>query len=156
MLKGISPLLSPDLLKTLMEMGHGDEIALLDGNFPAQKFSKRVIRADGLKIPYLLEAILELFPLDTFVDSPITMLTMLEGETNEPNIWEKYLQMIEKKYVESIEKSGYINQKITHVDRYAFYERTQNAYVVVATGETSIYANIILKKGVVFQKSHME
>jgi L-fucose mutarotase len=142
MLKGIPNLLPPELLKILMEMGHGDEIVLGDGNFPAASCAKRLVRCDGHGVPTLLDAILSLMPLDTSVDKPAALMdTAAPGE--EPAIWERYREILQKYEPE--------NHKIEKVERFAFYERAKNAYAVVATGETAGYANIILKKGVVME-----
>lgn len=139
MLKNISPILSPELLKTLMEMGHGDELVLGDGNFPAAAVAQRLLRADGHGVPELLDAILKLFPLDTYVDCPAAVMD--NGDSaNPPAIWASYKQIVEN-------NEG--ARDIELVERFAFYERAKQAYAVVATGETAIYANIILKKGVV-------
>ncbi|MGI6249613.1 MAG: L-fucose mutarotase [Acutalibacteraceae bacterium] len=139
MLKNISPILSPELLKTLMEMGHGDELVLGDGNFPAASVAKRLVRADGHGVPELLDAILKLFPLDTYVGFPVAVMDNGDAE-NPPPIWSEYKKII-------AENEG--AKELELVERFAFYERAKNAYAVVATGETAIYANIILKKGVV-------
>ncbi len=139
MLKNISPLLSPELLKTLMEMGHGDEIVIGDGNFPAASIAQRLIRCDGHGVDELLDAILQLVPLDTYVDKPAALMDNGDS-TNPPEIWGAYKKTIEKYEGEA---------KIELVERFDFYERTKKAYAVIATGETAIYANIILKKGVV-------
>ncbi len=139
MLKNISPLLSPELLKILMEMGHGDEIVLGDGNFPAASVAQRLVRADGHGVPALLDAILNLFPLDTYAEFPAALMDNGDA-ANRPEIWEDY------KCVISAHEGA---KKIELVERFEFYERAKKAYAVVATGETAIYANIILKKGVV-------
>ena len=139
MLKNISPILSPELLKTLMEMGHGDELVIGDGNFPSASIAQRLIRADGHGVPELLDAILKLFPLDTYVSCPAALMDNGDS-TNPPAIWADYKQII---------KSNEGDREIELVERFAFYERAKKAYAVVATGETAIYANIILKKGVV-------
>ena len=139
MLKNISPILSPELLKTLMEMGHGDELVIGDGNFPSASVAQRLLRADGHGVPELLDAILKLFPLDTYVSCPAALMD--NGDSaNPPAIWAAYKQIIEK-------NEG--DKEIELVERFAFYERAKKAYAVVATGETAIYANIIIKKGVV-------
>jgi L-fucose mutarotase len=139
MLKNISPILSPELLKTLMEMGHGDELVIGDGNFPSASIAQRLIRADGHGVPELLDAILKLFPLDTYVSCPAALMDNGDSATP-PAIWATYKQIIEK-------NEG--DKEIELVERFAFYERAKKAYAVVATGETAIYANIIIKKGVV-------
>ncbi len=139
MLKGISPLLSPDLLKILCEMGHGDEIVLGDGNFPAASNARRLVRADGLGVPELLDAILPLFPLDSYVDEPVLLMAVSGGDPV-PEIWQDYRRIVAK-------HAG--NVSIGQIGRFEFYERARNAYAVIATGETAVYANVILKKGVV-------
>ena len=139
MLKGISPLLSPELLKILCEMGHGDELVIGDGNFPAAANAKRLVRADGVGVPALLEAILPLFPLDSYVDEPVLLMATTAGDPT-PEIWQTYDEQI---------KTLGGGAKIGQIDRFAFYERARNAYAVVASGESAVYANVILKKGVV-------
>lgn len=139
MLKNISPILSPELLKILMEMGHGDEIVIGDGNFPAASVAKRLVRLDGHGVPEILDAILRLMPLDTYVDAPVALMDN-NDEANRPAIWEKYAHIVQK-------NEG--DKKFELVERFAFYDRAKNAYAVIATGETAIYANVILKKGVV-------
>jgi len=140
MLKGISPLISPDLLGVLSRMGHGDEIILADAHFPGETFNQYVLRADGLKIPELLEAILPLFELDGYVDAPLVMMAAVEGDTLDPNVEESYLK--------SIHKSNPNVPDIERIDRFAFYERAKSAFAVLMTGETAKYGNILLKKGV--------
>jgi L-fucose mutarotase len=141
MLYGISPLISPDLLKVLMEMGHGDEIVLGDGNFPAASHAARLVRCDGHNIPDLLDAILKLFPLDSYVERPAALMQVVPGDTVETPIWETYRSIIRK-------HTG-IEEPFEEVERFAFYERANRAYAIVATGESALYANVILKKGVV-------
>lgn len=139
MLKNISPIISPELLKILMEMGHGDEIVIGDGNFPAASMAQRLVRLDGHGVPEILDAVLKLMPLDTYVECPVALMDNgADGE--EPPIWNEYKKIV-------TENEGEKNFKLE--DRFAFYERAKKAYAVVATGETAIYANIILKKGVV-------
>jgi L-fucose mutarotase len=140
MLKGISSILSPDLLKVLMEMGHGDEIVLADGNFPAASVAQRLIRSDGNQVSPLLEAILKLLPLDPFVERPVALMAVVQGDSTQPTIWEEYRQIIQNH-----EKFS----DFEYVERFAFYERARRAYAVVATSETAVYANIILTKGLV-------
>lgn len=139
MLKNISPIISPELLKILMEMGHGDELVIGDGNFPAASIAQRLVRADGHGVPELLDAILALMPLDTYVEAPVALMDNGDAD-NRPEIWAKY---------EEIVKSREGDKKFALEERFAFYDRAKKAYAVVATGETAIYANIILKKGVV-------
>ncbi len=140
MLKGISPLLSPELLAVIYRMGHGDEIVLADAHFPAESFNNRVLRADGINIPDLLKAILPLFELDQYVDQPLMMMAAVEGDTLDPNVEQSYLKSI---YITNPDVAP-----ILRIERFAFYERTKSAFAVVMTGETSKYGNIILKKGV--------
>lgn len=140
MLKGISPVLSPELLKILMEMGHGDELVIGDGNFPAASMAKRLVRLDGHGVPEILDAIMQLFPLDTFVERPVGLMQVVPGDDTVPVIWEDYKRIIAK-------YEGEVG--IEEVERFAFYDRARAAYCCVATGERALYANIILKKGVV-------
>ena len=140
MLKGISPLISPKLLETLARMGHGDEIILADAHFPGETFNNNVLRADGLKIDDLLEAILPLFELDSYVDSPLTMMAAVEGDALDPKVEEAYLK--------SIRITNPNIAPIERIDRFDFYDRARNAFAVVMTGETAKYGNILLKKGV--------
>ena len=139
MLKNISPILSPELLKILMEMGHGDELVIGDGNFPAAANAQRLVRLDGHGVPEVLDAILRLMPLDTYVEAPVALMDNGDSE-NRPEIWAVYEDVVQK-------NEG--DKKFELVERFAFYERARKAYAIVATGETAIYANIILKKGVV-------
>jgi L-fucose mutarotase len=140
MLEGISPLISPDLLALLHRMGHGDEIVLADAHFPGETFGKRVSRADGLRIHDLLDAILPLFVLDTFVDSPVIMMAAVPGDELDPAVEESYRAAIDQHRPDT--------PAIQRIDRFAFYDRAQTAFAVVMTGETAKYGNIILKKGV--------
>ena len=143
MLKGISPLLSPELLKVLCEMGHGDELVIADGNFPAESIGKNaiVIRADGHGVPEMLDAILQLIPLDQYVDQPAALMKVVPGDPVVPVIWDEYRALLKK--------HGEDPDKVEMMERFAFYDRSKNAYAVIATGETAIYANVLLKKGVV-------
>ncbi|MBE6855985.1 MAG: L-fucose mutarotase [Ruminococcus sp.] len=141
MLKGIPSVLSPQLLKILMEMGHGDEIVIADGNFPSASMAKNLVRLDGHGVNEILDALLQLMPLDTYVDEPVALMAVVKGDDVKPTIWEDYKSTINKYEPE--------NCKIQFMDRFDFYERAKNAYAVIATGETAIYANILLKKGVV-------
>ncbi|MEE4115935.1 MAG: L-fucose mutarotase [Marinilabiliaceae bacterium] len=140
MLKGISPVISPDLLAVLARMGHGDEIVLADAHFPGESCNNNVLRADGIKIRDLLEGILPLFELDSYVPDPLVMMAPVEGDTLDPAVEEGYLA--------GINKSNPRVKKISRIDRFGFYERTKSAFAVVMTGETAKYGNIILKKGV--------
>lgn len=140
MLKGISPLISPELLAVLTRMGHGDEIVLADAHFPGESFNQNVLRADGLGIAELLGAILPLFELDSYVAHPLAMMAAVEGDMLDPEV--------EKKYLSSIHETNPNVAPIERIDRFAFYERTKSAFAVIMTGETAKYGNILLKKGV--------
>jgi L-fucose mutarotase len=140
MLKNVPSILSPELLKVLMEMGHGDEIVLADGNFPAASVAQRLLRCDGHGVPALLEAVLKFFPLDIYVDRPVALMSVVPGDDTRPTIWEQYRSIIAA--------SGEKFSDFAFVERFAFYERAQKAYAVVATSEKALYANVILKKGV--------
>lgn len=140
MLKGISPVLSPELLKVLCEMGHGDEIVLADSNFPGASLARRLVRADGLSIATLLEAILPLFPLDTYADSLI-MMEVVAGDKADPAVEADYMQFVKRYEPRSTAP--------VRIERNAFYERARRAFAVLTTGESRIYGNLILKKGVI-------
>lgn len=143
MLKHIPSILSPALLKVLMEMGHGDEIVIADGNFPVESMGKDtvVVRADGHGVTQLLDAILELMPLDQYSEKPVALMKVVDGDPCKPTIWDDYKKIITK----------HTNNpdNIEMVERFAFYERAKKVYAIIATGETAIYANVLLKKGVV-------
>jgi L-fucose mutarotase len=140
MLKGISHLISPALLEILARMGHGDEIVFADAHFPGETFNAKVLRCDGLRIPDLLEAVLPLFELDSYVDAPLIMMAAVKGDQLDP--------LVEASYLKSIRKSNPDVPPIQRIKRFEFYERTKSAFAVVMTGETAKYGNIILKKGV--------
>lgn len=140
MLKGISPLLSPELLADLHRMGHGDELVLADAHFPGHSLGQRVLRADGLRVEALLGAILPLFELDTYAPAPLVMMAAVEGDTLDPQVEEAYLRPVRQHAPHA--------PAIHRIDRFAFYERASEAYLVVMTGETAKYGNLILKKGV--------
>ncbi|MBI9063631.1 MAG: L-fucose mutarotase [Marinilabiliaceae bacterium] len=140
MLKGISPLISPELLKILSSMGHGDEIILADAHFPGESFNQRVLRADGLRIPDLLAAILPLFELDSYVPAPLTMMAAVEGDTLDPGV--------ETAYLKNIHITNPNVAPIERIDRFDFYDKARSAFAVVMTGETAKYGNILLRKGV--------
>lgn len=139
MLKNIPSILSPELLKILMEMGHGDYIVIGDGNFPAATNAQRLVRLDGHGVPEILDAILKFMPLDTYVDAPVSLMDN-DDPDNRPEIWATYKEIIEK-------NEG--DKNIGLIERFDFYDKAKNAFAIVATGETAIYANIILQKGVV-------
>lgn len=138
MLKGIPDIISPELLKILDEMGHGDEIVIGDGNFPAASIAKRLVRLDGHGVVPILDAMLELVPLDSYVDHPVVLMATTAGDPT-PGIWDEYERIVGK----------YGENKITTIERFEFYRRAREAYAVIATGETAVYANVIIKKGVV-------
>ena len=142
MLKGIPSILTPELLKIMMEMGHGDTIVIGDGNFPAASIAKnsQLVRLDGHGVPEVLDAILALFPLDAYVEAPVSLMEVMPGDPVETPIWDEYAAIIEK------HEPG---AKIGHIERFRFYDAARKAYAVVATGEGALYANIILQKGVV-------
>lgn len=135
MLKGISPVISPLLLKIMAEMGHGDEIVLSDAHFPGHTFNSTVVRADGIGVDALLDGMIPLFELDSYA-TPVIMMEAVPGDTLDPAVEEKYRKAM-----------GYTGE-IERMERYAFYERAKQAYAVVVSGETAKYGNIILKKGV--------
>lgn len=141
MLKHIPKILSPDLMKIMLEMGHGDELVLGDGNFPATAYARRLVRADGHNIPELLDAILQFFPLDPYVAKPVGLMAVVPGDTVVPTIWDEYKAIAQKHEPNAA--------NIEFIERFAFYERAKQAFAIVATGEKALYANIILKKGVV-------
>ena len=141
MLKNIPKNISPELLKVLDEMGHGDEIVLSDGNFPSERINDKVVRCDSTGVTDLLKSILVLFPLDTdYSDEQVFLMEVTPGDTYKPEIWEDY-----KKVLDGSKE----NYTIGNIERFKFYERAKEAFAVVHTGETALYANIILKKGVV-------
>ena len=140
MLKGVPSILTPELLKIMMEMGHGDEIVIGDGNYPAASTAKRLVRLDGHGVCELLDAMLKFLPLDTYVDEPVFLMEKTPGDDADTSIWNQYRAIVDKHQPDV---------KIGHIERFAFYDRARQAYAVVATGETALYANIILKKGVV-------
>lgn len=144
MLKNIPKILSPELLKVLCEMGHSDRIVLSDGNFPAESMGKNgvVIRCDGHGVPELLDAILQVFPLDTYVDCPVSLMEVTPGDPVETPIWDTYASIVEK-----YDSRG--RKAIQNIERFAYYEETKTAYAIVATGESALYANIMLQKGVI-------
>jgi L-fucose mutarotase len=141
MLKGIPSIISPDLLSVLMAMGHGDELVIADGNFPAATLAKRLLRADGHGVPPLLEAILQFFPLDPFVPQAVALMAVVPGDKAKTDIWEEYRRILRR--------HDPAFREFEMVERFAFYERARSAYAILATSEMAAYANIILKKGLV-------
>ncbi len=144
MLKHIPAILTPDLLKILMEMGHGDTIVIADGNFPSASMAKRLVRLDGHGVPDVLKAILQFLPLDTYIEKPVSLMEVVPGDPVVPTIWDTYQEIVTLEEPQRCD-----TDYIAYVERFEFYRRAQEAYAVVATGETEIYANIILQKGVV-------
>lgn len=146
MLKGIPPILSPELLKVLCEMGHSDRLVIADGNFPSHTMGKNaiVIRMDGHGVPEILDAILQVFPLDAYTDTPVQLMQLMDrdvGKIKTP-IWDTYKEIIAK-YDERGAKA------VTNIDRFKFYDEAKEVYCIIATGETAVYANVMLQKGVV-------
>jgi L-fucose mutarotase len=141
MLIGIDPVISPELLDVLFRMGHGDELVLADAFFPGDTYNSRVIRADGIRIPALLEGILALMNLDYAVPQPTAMMQAIPGDTLDPAVESSYREVIDRRWPGT--------PPTERIERFAFYERAKKAYAVVMTGETVKYGNIILKKGVI-------
>lgn len=141
MLKNIPTIFSPELIKVLMEMGHGDEIVLGDGNFPCASHAKNLLRCDGHGIPELLDAILRFFPLDKAVERPVALMAVPQGNPYKPTTWDRYYSIV-LKYEETVTEFEMLSKP-------DFYERAKKAYAVIATGERERFANIILRKGVV-------
>jgi len=141
MLKGISPAISPELLKILMEMGHGDELVIADGNFPGASIARRLVRADGLSCPTMLDAIMPLIALDQYVEKPVALMAVVPGDTYKPTIWDEYRRIVRQ------HEPAFTDFEM--IERFAFYDRARAAYAVLATSESALYANIILKKGVI-------
>lgn len=141
MLNKIPKILSPELIKAMMEMGHGDTLVLADGNFPAKTCGTQVIRMDGHGVPEILDAVLQLFPLDIkYTEYPAELMQVVPGDTTVPKIWDTYKNILSSYKVEN---------NIAYIERFAFYEKAKHASVIVASGEEAIYANIILTKGIV-------
>ena len=144
MLKNIPKILSPELLKVLCEMGHSDRIVIADGNFPSESMGKDaiVIRADGHGAAELLDAILTVFPLDTYVDAPVSLMQVMPGDTVETPIWDEYKKIVAKHDDRGADAFG-------EYERFEFYEQAKKCYAIIATGESALYANLILQKGVI-------
>ncbi|WP_312151230.1 L-fucose mutarotase [Paenibacillus odorifer] len=140
MLKGIPKLLSPELVCILMEMGHGDELVLADANYPGHSLNPRVLRYDGIGIPELLDAILELLPLDHYAEQQVAFMAVVAGDPTVPVIWSTYETIIAKHDAEAT---------IKQEERFDFYNRSKQSYAVIVTGEEALYGNVILKKGVI-------
>lgn len=140
MLKNIPKIISPELLKIICEMGHGDEIVISDGNFPGASHAKILVRADGHTVTEMLEAILTLFPLDSYSDNQATIMEVVKGDTYVPTVWDDFKEIVKKHEP--------VNNNFAQEERFDFYERAKKAYVVVQTSDAALYANIILTKGV--------
>ncbi len=141
MLKGISHIISPELMVILMKMGHGDELVIADGNFPADSHAQRIVRCDGHAATVMLDDILQLMPLDTFVPYSAAVMQPVDDTASEPPIWSEFRDIMRRHEDRAVE--------IEQIERFAFYERAKQAYAIVATSEKALYANLILKKGVV-------
>ena len=144
MLKNIPPILSPELLKVLCEMGHSDTIVIADGNFPSESMgtNAKVIRMDGHSGCDVLEAVLKVFPLDPYVEQPVTLMEVMPGDPVETPIWDEYKHIIQN-------EEGKGPEVVRNIERFAFYEEAKKAYAIIATGEKALYANLILQKGVI-------
>ena len=144
MLKGIPHILSPELLKALCEMGHSDRLIIADGNFPSETMGKnsKVIRMDGHNVPEILEAILKVFPLDTYDDKPVRLMEKVPGDTVQTPIWDEFENIVEK-----YDNRG--KNTIGFTERFKFYEDAKSSYLIIATSEKALYANIMLQKGIV-------
>ncbi len=143
MLKGVPSIISPELLYALSQMGHGDELVIADGNFPCHSVGKNsiVIRADGHGVPEILDAVLQLIPLDTYTEKPVALMEVVKGDNVETPIWSRYDEILKMREP--------AHHDIEYIERFAFYERAKGAYLIIATSEQALYANILLKKGVV-------
>ena len=146
MLKNIPKILSPEMLKVLCEMGHSDRICIADGNFPAESMGRDciVLRMDGHGVPEILDAILEVFPLDTYVEKPVTLMQLMDcdiGKVPTP-IWDTYAEIVAKH-----DERG--SAAVGNIDRFDFYDEAKKCYCIIATGESAVYANVMLQKGVV-------
>ena len=141
MLKNLDPILSPELLMVLAAMGHGDELAIVDANFPAATMARRLVRLEAVGATRVLEAVLSLLPLDEFVDSPVAVMQVVGEPETVPEPVREFQQAVDHAEAKSI--------KIASIDRFDFYERSRAAFAIVATGETRLYGNVLLKKGVI-------
>lgn len=146
MLKGIPQILSPELLKVLCEMGHSDRLVIADGNFPAESMGKKaiVIRCDGHEVPEILDAVLKLFPLDTYVEQPVSLMEVMSGDPVKTPIWDTYKEIVVKYDSRGAKAVG-------NIERFAFYDNAKTAYAIIATSEKALYANVMLQKGVVIE-----
>ena len=146
MLKGIPAILSTELLKVLCEMGHSDRIVISDGNFPAETMGKDaiVVRMDGHGVPEILDAILQVFPLDSYVEKPVNLMELMDCDKGviETPIWDTYKEIVAK-----YDERG--ASAVGNIDRFDFYDEAKKCYAIIATGESAVYANVMLQKGVV-------
>ncbi len=144
MLKGIPGILSPELLAALCEMGHSDRLVISDGNFPAHSVGKnaKVIRLDGHGVPEVLEAVLRLFPLDSYVEKPVSLMEKVPGDTVETPIWKEFEEIVAR-------NDGRGAAVIGFLERFRFYEEAKTSYLIIVTSERALYANVMLQKGVV-------
>ena len=140
MLNGIPKILPAELLRLMMDMGHGDELVIVDGNFPAASMGVPVVHLDGHGVPEVLKAVLQLFPLDAYVERPVALMEVIPGDPIVPTIWEEYREIL---------RNAGCDTEPEKVERFAFYERARHAFCVAATSEPAQYANVILKKGIV-------
>jgi L-fucose mutarotase len=141
MLKGIDPLLHADLLHVLRAMGHGDELAIVDANFPATTMGRRVVRMDGVSATRALEAVLSVLPLDDFVEAPCTRMEVVGEPDAVPEICEAFQAIVDR--------SESRHRELTRLERFAFYARAREAFALIQTGETRLYGNLLVKKGVI-------
>lgn len=141
MLKGVPRTISPELMHIIMSMGHGDELVIADGNFPSDSHAQRLVRCDGLSGPQIIEAVLKFLPIDTFVEDVAVVMQPVDASLPEPPIWSEFRRLLEQGEGRAI--------SLTSIGRHEFYDRSREAYAIVATSETALYANLILKKGVV-------
>jgi L-fucose mutarotase len=141
MLKHLDPLLTPDLLQVLAAMGHGDELVIVDANFPAVSTAQRLIRLDGVSATRALQAVLSLLPLDEFVESPAAVMQVVDAPEAVPEVVQEFKRIVNAAEGKDI--------KVAAIERFKFYERSRSAFALIATGETRLYGNVILKKGII-------
>ncbi len=144
MLKGIPKIISPELLRVLSEMGHSDCVTIGDGNFPGESMGENaiVIHMEGHGVPEILDAILTLMPLDSYVKHPVTLMQVTPGDPVETPIWETYKEIVAK-------HEPQLEDPIENMERFAFYDKVRTTYCVIQSSEAALYANIILQKGVI-------
>lgn len=145
MLIGLNPILSPNLLHVLASMGHGDEVVVVDSNYPAHSCGKQVVRLDGVSGPEVVEAVLSVMPLDSFVDKPALSMEYADDPEFIPEVLRDYQNVIDD--------TADVPAKISRIDRFDFYDRSKLASAVVQTGEGRVYGNLILKKGIVLAET---